>query len=134
MAKPTKGAWSVLKHLCGYLDQHRGYCSCISATQPESGLTVQRDGEHVVEAYSDGDWARNRISCRSVSGCILVNSAFVHGCSKSQKTVALSSAEAGYSAVACAIDGILLVYSMVEFVYSENVAPLRLLIRPLQEG
>ena len=129
MAKPTKGAWSVLKHLCGYLDQHRGYCSCISVTQPGSGLTVQRDNEHVVEAYSDSDWAGNRITRRSVSGCcILVNNAFVHGCSKSQKTVALSSAEAEYnSAVACAIDGIL-IHSMVEFVYPGSVAPLQLLV------
>ena len=49
----------------------------------------------MVEAYSDSDWAGDRITRRSVSGCcILVNSAFVPGCSKSQKTVALSSAEA----------------------------------------
>ena len=113
----------------GYLDQHRGYCSCISATQPGSGLTVQRNDEHVVEAYSDSDWAGNRITRRSVAGCcILVNNAFAHGCSKSQKTVALSSAEAEYnSAVACAIDGIL-IHSMVEFVYPGNVAPLQLLV------
>ena len=57
-----------------------------------------------------------------------MNSAFVRGCSKSQKTVALSSAEAEYnSAVACAIDGIL-IHSMVEFVFPGNVAPLQLLV------
>ena len=125
MAKPAKGAWAILRHMCGYLDQQHGYCSCISVTQPGAGLTVQKDNEHIVEAYSDSEWAGNHITRRSVSGsCILVNNAVLHGCSKSRKVVAVSSAEAEYhAAVSCAIDGIL-IRSMIEFVYPGNVAAL----------
>jgi hypothetical protein len=55
------------------------------------------DGKVVLEAYTDADWGSNLDDRRSVSGImIMIGGAPVVFKSKYQRTVALSSAEAGY--------------------------------------
>eukprot|EP00439_Symbiodinium_sp_Y106_P068759 s1721_g11.t1 len=129
MSKPTKGSWAILRHLTGYLHQHKGQCQCISSSEPGQGMIVQEDGKHVVEAYSDADWAGCKVTCKSVSGsAFLVNGQLVYSASRSQRLIALSSAESEYhAAIICAIDG-LLIHAVVEFLFEGAVAPLRVLV------
>ena len=123
MSKPTKGSWAILRHLTGYLHQHKGQCQCISSSEPGQGMIVQEDGKHVVEAYSDADWAGCKVTRKSVSGsAFLVNGQLVYSASRSQRLIAVSSAESEYhAAISCAIDG-LLIHAVVEFLFEGAVA------------
>ena len=109
--------------------QHKGQCQCISSSEPGQGMIVQEDGKHVVEAYSDADWAGCKVTRKSVSGsAFLVNGQLVYSASRSQRLIALSSAESEYhAAISCAIDG-LLIHAVVEFLFEGAVAPLRVLV------
>ncbi len=73
-----------------------------------------QDNPAHVEAYSDSDWAGCKKTRRSTSGgCVMYGSHYLKGWSKTQATVALSSAEAElYAAVKASAEalGILSVY------------------------
>ena len=129
MSKPTKGSWSLLRHLVAYLQQHHGHCHCLTRAEPGRGLLVQLDNENVIEAFSDSDWAGCRKTRKSVSGsAFTINGQLVYSASRSQRLIALSSAEAEYhAAISCAIDGIL-IRSMVEYLFPNPTAPLRILV------
>ncbi|CAE7879513.1 true, partial [Symbiodinium necroappetens] len=133
MSKPTRGSWSLLRHLTGYLHQHQSQCQCVSSSAVGQGLIVRNEGkheaQHLVEAFSDADWAGCKKTRKSVSGsAFLVNSQLVYSASRTQRLIALSSAESEYhAAISCAIDG-LLIRAVVEFLYQGEVAPLRVLV------
>ena len=109
MSSPTQGAWSLLRHLVGYLTFTNGHCICLEAKGIGQGIKVQTPGVNVIEGYSDSDWAGDRKSRKSVSAAaICVNGHFIYGASRTQKVISLSSAEAEFhSAVSCSIDCIL---------------------------
>ena len=109
MSAPTKGAWSILRHLVGYLSATSGYHVCLRANPVGRGLQVQVADTNVIEVFSDADWAGCRSTRRSVSSSIVLrNGNFVRCSSKTQKSIALSSAESEFrAAVAAAMDGIL---------------------------
>ncbi|CAE7780604.1 RE1 [Symbiodinium sp. CCMP2592] len=129
MSSPTVGAWAILRHLVGYLSVTEGYCACLTAGGIGNGVQVHRPGINVIETFSDADWGGCRSTRRSVSSSvILCNSKFIHAASKTQKSVALSSAESEFSAaVSAAIDGTL-VASMMRFVSPEPTTPPLLMI------
>ena len=129
MSAPTKEAWSILRHLVGYLSATAGYHVCLRANPVGRGLQVQLDDTNVVEVFSDADWAGCRSTRRSVSSSIvLCNGNFVHCSSKTQKSIALSSAESEFgAAVAAAIDGIL-VSAMVRFLAPDPTSVPQLMI------
>ena len=109
MSSPTQGAWSLLRHLVGYLTFTNGHCVCLEAKGIGQGIKVQTPGVNIIEGYSDSDWAGDRKSRKSVSAAaICVNGHFIYGASRTQKVISLSSAEAEFhSAVSCSIDCIL---------------------------
>ena len=83
----------------------------------------------MIEAFSDADWAGCRSIRRSVSSSIVMcNGNFLHGASKTQKSIALSSAESEFgAAVSAAIDGTL-VSAMTRFVSPDATTPPLLMI------
>ncbi|XP_068674749.1 uncharacterized protein [Montipora foliosa] len=96
LVAPMKGHWialkPVLRYLKGTLDFELCYRKC------DDGLTLI--------GYSDADWASSTDDRRSISGyCFSLNRAGPHISWKSRKqpTVALSSCEAEYIALAAAV-------------------------------
>ena len=85
MARPTLGAWKMLKRLGRYLAGNRRTV-LMYAWQGE---------EEEVEAYSDSDWAGCRVTGKSTSGgSVLIGEHYIKGWSSTQNSIALSSGEA----------------------------------------
>ena len=85
MSKPTRQCWSKLKRLAKYL-----------AGKPRvvQRFKWQKEGKSI-GIYSDSDWAGCRKSRKSTSGgAIVIGSHCIRTWSKTQATIALSSAEA----------------------------------------
>ena len=95
VVNPTEEHWVAVKHVFRYLQHTLDYSICFR--KDPKGLTVI--------GYSDADWASNDAERRSTSGyCFSLNT---QGCviswkSKRQQSVALSSCEAEYMALASA--------------------------------
>lgn len=88
--KPTQVHWTAAKHVLRYLKHTRSH-----------GITFNADGNEDVTGYSDADWGQNRQDRRSVSGyAFILAGGIVSWSSKRQPTVALSSMEAEYLALA----------------------------------
>jgi hypothetical protein len=87
--------WAALTHLTGYLI-HR----------PSLKLVYRRDAVGGLDGFTDSDWG-NSVSRRSTTGFVTrYNRAPILWRSKKQKTVALSTAEAEYSASEMAVEAI----------------------------
>ena len=76
----------------------------------------------MLETYSDADWSSNKSHRRSTSCSIhLVNGSFMHGSSRGQKTISLSSCESElHSLVSAACDGLFLM-ACLRFVLGEEI-------------
>lgn len=86
--KPTNTLWKAGKRVLRYLKETKYL-----------GLTFNDERKNEIIAYSDSDWATDKIDRKSVSGSVI----FYHGCavswfSRKQQAVSLSSAEAEYIA------------------------------------
>lgn len=96
-AEPTEEQWVTVKHVLRYL---KGTA--------EKGLCFRRnDSEKLgLQAYSDADWAADTSDRRSTTGyCVSLskNSSLVSWKTRKQPTVALSTCEAEYMALASTI-------------------------------
>lgn len=96
-AEPTEEQWVTVKHVLRYL---KGTA--------EKGLSFRRnDSEELgIQAYSDADWAADTSDRRSTTGyCVSLsqNSSLVSWKTRKQPTVALSTCEAEYMALASTI-------------------------------
>lgn len=70
---------------------------------PDLGIEYKH-GKPVLEGYSDADWARDKVTRKSLSGILfLLAGGPVSWSSKQQRTVALSSMEAEYMALSSAV-------------------------------
>ena len=89
MQAPTVGHFAALKRILRYL---KGTLS--------HGLTFSPSSLQL-QAYSDSDWARDSRDRKSTSGyCVFLGSNLISWCAKKQPTVARSSFEAEYRALA----------------------------------
>jgi hypothetical protein len=90
MHKPTLPHWQAVKRLLRYLKHTIQF-----------GLQIYRSSCHTLQAFSDADWAGSRDDRRSTgSFCIYLSKNLISwGCRK-QATVARSSTEAEYKALA----------------------------------
>ncbi|KAK0573554.1 hypothetical protein LWI29_009785 [Acer saccharum] len=90
MHHPTTGHWAIAKRLLRYL---HGTIS--------HGLVVRRDSPLLLHAFSDADWAGNQDDRTSTSAYVVfLGSNAISWCSRKQRSVARSSTEAEYRAVA----------------------------------
>ena len=90
MARPTTDHWSALKRLLRYL------CGTL-----DKGLTIARNSPLRLHAFSDADWAGDKDDYVSTMGHIVfLGTTPLTWCSKKQKSIARSSTEAEYRAVA----------------------------------
>ena len=89
-AKPYKQHWTAIKHVMRYL----------KGTINFGILYTKQESEDFV-AYSDADWAGDLDDCKSTSGYLFkISGGAVSWRSKKQSSVALSTAEAEYIALA----------------------------------
>lgn len=119
LAKPTEEQWVTVKHVFRYL---KGTA--------DKGLTFRRnDTENLgLQAYSDADWAADASDRRSTTGyCVSLckNSALISWKTRKQPTVALSTCEAEYMALASTIQECLyleqLLGNMDSYKYTQTV-------------
>ena len=95
LAEPTAADWVMVKHVLRYLKGTSDYKLCFTKTNGNLNLL----------GYTDSDWASSVDDRRSTSGyCFFLNNNGppVSWKSKKQQTVALSSCEAEYMAIAAA--------------------------------
>ena len=112
--QPTVKSMTVLKHLVGYLASHDSICISLKWKGRTTGLfhgySTSISGESVMEIFTDSVWASDRTSRRSVScATIFLGGCLLYSCSRTQKLVSLSNAEAEvYACSSGTSDGILL--------------------------
>ena len=88
-ANPKESYMTVLKRIIKYVK-----------TTAEFGVWYSKDTNDVLAGYSDTDWTGNVDDIKSTSGgCFYVGSNLVSWMSKKQKSISLSTAEAGYIVV-----------------------------------
>ena len=85
----------------------------LSFEVPQDGQgIISQSSEHryVLEVFSDADWSGDRVGRKSTSSAVFcLNKHTVYSCSRTQKNIALSSAESEYtSAVSAACDALYL--------------------------
>ena len=86
------------------------------------GLLHYTPEDYTLEVFSDSDWAKHRSTRKSVSsGFIFLFGNLLYSSSRSQKALALSSAEAEiYAATSACCDGVLLEYCLCFIVGGED--------------
>ena len=92
-SKPSKEHWTALKRLLRYLKGSTNY-----------GIRYTKEGTNECIGFSDADWAGDTNDRKSTSGYVfMLSGGAVSWCSKKQKCVALSTAEAEYIALSSAV-------------------------------
>ena len=114
MHSPQSADWVRLKHLLRYLKGTIDY-----------GLHIKQDSDLSLTAYSDADWAGNSLDRRSTGGFLVyLGSNLISWSSKKQPTVARSSTEAEYKAVANAASELLWIKSLLRELRISLPAPI----------
>ena len=110
MSMPTFGSWKLLVHMALYLWGARGHALAFEEPIPGKGLITESKCPFLIEAISDADWAGDKDTRKSTSGCmILCNSHLWYSASRGQRVVALSSGESEfYSSISTAADALFL--------------------------
>ena len=86
-AQPKESHWKAAKRILRYV---QGTLSM--------GLVYEKDGGNILNGFCDYDWVGDKDTQRSTSGYCFYIGGVAISCSKQQKTIALSSAEAEYKA------------------------------------
>ena len=111
MSSPTEHAWQVLKHLVLYMLGHQDVCLSLEFAGETTGIfheyTNSRYG--VLEVFTDADWGASKMTRCSISSCaIFYGGCLLYSASRTQRVVALSSAESEiYSAASGVCDAVL---------------------------
>jgi hypothetical protein len=123
LTKPLSMHWVMVKHVLRYLKGTLDFELCYRKCETEGGLRLI--------GYSDADWASSVEDRRSTTGyCFALNEAgpLVSWKSRKQQTVALSSCEAEYMALAAAVqEGLYLTQLLKDFSMGYKCSPVRIL-------
>ncbi|GJX25550.1 retrovirus-related pol polyprotein from transposon TNT 1-94 [Tanacetum coccineum] len=94
---------------------------------PGAGVVYTKSSIRTVSAYADSDWAKCKMTRRSVSGyCVFVFGGLVSCKSKKQATLSRSSAEAEYRSMACATCEVIWIVKILKDLKFEKVIPVSL--------
>src|ERR1700678_270640 len=98
-ANPTRSHFLLAKHILCYLSGTRTLALCLGAPSPRVPSTLSGYMQNVV--CSDADWASDAIDRKSISGySFYFQGSLVYWSAVKQKSIALSSTEAEYYAMA----------------------------------
>jgi hypothetical protein len=90
--------------------------------EAHQGLLHYNLCDYTLQIYSDSDWAKHKQSRRSVSsGCLFLFGCLLYPTSRSQKALALSSAEAEIYASASATSDAVLMFHCLRFALGNDV-------------
>eukprot|EP00971_Amphidinium_carterae_P328955 6461117-Amphidinium_carterae.2 len=107
---PTETEWAMLKRLCRYL------AGSVNHGVILPGLAGSSDEVAYLEAWSDSDWAADRVTRKSTSSCILMyRGALIFDSSKQQSLIAQSSGEAEVYAAASSVSSALLIEGVLRW-------------------
>ena len=134
MSEPTHSAQKHLVHLVQYMAKTEGYHLVYRKTpRGLSNLhesirngsfdfsTTPAKDHHLLEVFSDSDWAGRKDTRRSTSsGTIFLDGQCIYSFSRNQKSVSLSSGEAEYYAGASAASDSILLQEAVKFLTQRN--------------
>lgn len=108
--RPGVRQWAAMVHVYRYLYATRHYGLCLKGSS-----VFDSDGVIVVCAYTDANYAAEKVSSRSTSGCIVrVGEAAVDWASNLQHLPAWSTAEAEYEALAAGARDVVGVVRMIQ--------------------
>ena len=120
MAKLTTQSMMCLRHLAQYplgcIDH-----ALVLRYEPHQGLVHYNPCDYTLEIYSDSDWAKHKQTRRSVSsGYLFLFGCLLYSTSRSQRVLAMSSAEAEiYSATSATSDAVLM-FHRIKFAVGEG--------------
>eukprot|EP00435_Cladocopium_sp_Y103_P064564 s72_g26.t1 len=111
MSKPTVNSMQSIRKLVGYLKSTQDYAVVLE--QPMGGCGRWKQSSNafwVLESFSDSDWSGDKRHRRSTSaGMHLLGGSYMHGSSRTQRVVSLSSCESElHGLVSTLADGIFL--------------------------
>jgi hypothetical protein len=107
MSAPTEGSWTKLKRLVRYLVGVPRLVTKYKWQDATSKLTI----------FSDANWAGDRQTRKSTSGgAVMIGDHWIKSWSKSQSTIALSSAESElYACIKASSEGLGIISMMMDF-------------------
>lgn len=104
MESPKKAHWDAVCRILRYLK-----------SSPGKGLIYKSNGSSTLVGYSDADWVGSTYDRRSTTGyCTFIGGNLVTWRSKKQTTIARSSAEAEYRAMAHTVAELLWLKSLLQ--------------------
>ena len=142
MSSANKHDFNALLHMCSYiqcqwnvdvmlnrtqvgtslLDMSE---ACMSLHEGNADALILQTNRHVIETFSDADWAHCPHSRKSTSGAVIcVNGNVVMAYSRSQKCIATSSAESEYYAAAGALQESVFVQRLWNFLCNLEEQPI----------
>ncbi|CAE7436535.1 unnamed protein product [Symbiodinium sp. CCMP2592] len=127
---PTERAAKLLRHLVGYMWENQGYGvklklhpgrSVMQLTGDHQGGPGGEEHEHLIEGFSDSNFANDRTTRRSLSsGQIFIGQALAYSFVRGQKVVTLSSGEAELVALTQTTSECILVKKAWEFLVQQE--------------
>ena len=139
MKEPTEKKFKELQHLALSMKGTADYVAVFKKTKKgQSVLSTsnlsssqggvpeeeeqQHEGERLLEVFSDSDWAGDKKSRRSVScACMFLDGNYFFSYSRTQKSIALSSAEAEYLSLTGAASEALNIHIALRFLTASPV-------------
>ena len=137
----TEKKFKELQHLALYMKGTADYVAVFKKTKKgqsvlnTSSLSISPGGvpdddpeheepgaEHPLEIFSDSDWAGDKATRRSVScACMFLNGTYFYSYSRTQRSIAFSSAEAEYLSLTGATSEALNIHSAIRFLTAAPV-------------
>jgi len=142
-SKPTEKNLTMLRHLVGYFCSHMDVCVSLKWGGQATGIFHDYPNadanEHVLEVFTDSDWASDRVSRRPVNCCIVIfGRCLIYSASRTQKIISLSSAEAEVYACSSGTSDAILLSRLLTwitnkrthiYIYTESIGAKRILNR-----